>query len=130
MGLDIKIESREKGTWVVCPDGRLDSATAPAFEEKIAHLLVPQTQAFILNLERLNYISSAGLRVIFKIRKVLTAHHGAFIIARLQPQIQKVFEIVNALPNTPIFESEAEADRYLDAMQKKENETPPPSPEV
>jgi len=37
----------------------------------------------------------------------------------LQPQIQKVLDIVKALPSVPIFKDDAEMDDYFDAMQKK-----------
>jgi len=122
MALTVNIENRETGVYVVCPDGRLDANTTASFEEKINALLVPETRTMVLNLERLTYLSSAGVRVIFKIRKALASSRGTFIMVNLQPQIQKVFEIINALPETPIFESIAEVDRYLDAMQKKEIE--------
>jgi hypothetical protein len=36
----------------------------------------------------------------------------------LQPQIKKVFDILNALPTMQVFASIEEMDRYLDAMQK------------
>ncbi|MDD5217991.1 MAG: STAS domain-containing protein [Candidatus Omnitrophica bacterium] len=120
MALNIGVENRGAEFYIVCLDGRLDTATASAFEEKINPLLVPATKTMVLNLEKLIYISSAGLRVIFKIQKALSAHQASFVMTNLQPQIQRVFEIVKALPDTPIFESIEEADRYLDAMQKEE----------
>jgi anti-sigma B factor antagonist len=36
----------------------------------------------------------------------------------LQPQIKKVFDILNALPTLQVFASIQEMDEYLDAMQK------------
>jgi ABC-type proline/glycine betaine transport system permease subunit len=58
----------------------------------------------------------------------LTASSPAAIVTRvnrqttLQPQIRKVFEIIQALPSLNIFESVAELDRYLAAMQRKVRE--------
>ena len=83
-----------------------------------------------MNLEKLAYLSSAGIRVIFKIRKTLAANGKSFVITNVQPQIRKVFEIINALPETPIFTSIEEVDRYLDAIQKKEMENQKQSPEA
>jgi hypothetical protein len=40
-------------------------------------------------------------------------------LARLQPPVQKVFDIVRALPAADIFQSTAELDAYLDAMQRR-----------
>jgi hypothetical protein len=43
-------------------------------------------------------------------------------LTNLQPQIRKVFEIIQALPSLNIFESVEELDRYLAAMQRKVRE--------
>lgn len=122
MALNIKIEKRETGACLVALDGRLDATTYLSLEEKMNALLGPNTKALMLDLGKLSYISSAGVRVILKARKAIAASRGAFLMLNLQPQIRKVFEVVNALPNTPIFESIEEADRYLDAVQKEEIE--------
>jgi anti-sigma B factor antagonist len=37
----------------------------------------------------------------------------------LQPQIQKVFDILKAIPSLKVFVNIQELDRYLDSMQKK-----------
>ena len=123
MSLNIKIENREAGTCLVALDGRLDATTYLSLEQKMNALLCPnKIKALMLDLGQLSYISSAGVRVILKARKTIAASRGAFLMLNLQPQIRKVFEIVNALPNTPIFESIEEADRYLDVIQREEIE--------
>jgi anti-anti-sigma factor len=71
---------------------------------------------------RLVYISSAGVRVIFKVRRSLEERKGTFLMSNVQPQIEKVFAIVNALPRESIFKDMNEVDAYLDVMQKKELE--------
>ena len=58
------------------------------------------------------------------IRKELKAADGSFAMQNLQPQIQKVFEILGALPGVSIFSSEQELDAYLAAMQKKYSDEP------
>ena len=130
MALTVGIENRMAGSYVISPNGRLDAVTTPSFEGKIDPLLVPATKAIILNLEKLAYLSSAGVRVIFKIRKALTSRRGTFIMTNVSPSIQKVFDIINALPDTPVFKSVEDADRYLDLMQKKEAKGPQNSPDA
>ncbi len=122
MALTVEIENHGAGSYLIRPEGRLDADTAISFEKKIDPLLVRATVSIIFNLEKLTYLSSAGVRVIFKARKALAAHNAAFILTNLQPQIRKVFEIINALPEASVFVSVQEADRYLDAMQKEEVE--------
>jgi len=67
----------------------------------------------------LDYISSMGLRVILKTEKNLKQKGGNVVLTNLQPQIEKVFEIVNTLPSFTIFKDASEMDAYLDKMQKK-----------
>ncbi len=116
------IENREAGACLMTLEGRLDANTYISFEEKIDALSGSKIKALILDLGKLSYISSAGVRVILKARKLMASVSGTFLMTNLQPQIRKVFEIVNALPDTPIFESVEEADRYLDTMQREEIE--------
>ena len=66
-----------------------------------------------------NYMSSAGVRVILKAQRVIQKNKGEFSMVNLQPQIRKVFDIINALPDLTIFSSVQELDSYLDTMQKK-----------
>ena len=70
-------------------------------------------------MSKLEYISSAGLRVLFKASKTLKGQDGQLAMMHLQPQIQKVLDIVKALPAVPIFKDDEEMDGYFDAMQNK-----------
>jgi len=122
MAFSVKIENREAGTCVMALEGRLDATTYLSLEEKMNNLPGTKIKALVLDLGKLAYISSAGVRVILKARKMMSAVSGTLLMTNLQPQIRKVFEIVNALPDTPIFESVEEADQYLDTMQREEIE--------
>ena len=52
----------------------------------------------IFDLAKLEYISSAGLRTIFKTKKATAKSGGATFVVNPQPQVQKVFDIVKAMP--------------------------------
>jgi anti-anti-sigma factor len=73
----------------------------------------------VLDLEGVTYISSAGVRSVFRARKALAARGGKVLVLNPQPQIQKVFDIVKAVPVSDVFRSTAELDAYLDKMQRK-----------
>ncbi|MFH1491176.1 MAG: STAS domain-containing protein [Pseudomonadota bacterium] len=120
MPLNITVEMRKVGVYIAKLQGRLDSGTYMFLEERLAPFLDPSTKGIILDMGELEYISSAGVRVVFKTRKFLESQNGSFIMTHLKPQIEKVFEIINALPSMNIFRSVEEADQYLDLMQKKE----------
>ena len=73
----------------------------------------------VLDMRNLDYISSAGLRVIFKAAKAMKGAGRSLAVANRQPQIEKVFEILHALPDMAVFTNDEELDEYLDAMQAK-----------
>ncbi len=121
--LNISIAKPENGRCVVSLTGRLDTATAPLCEQKLLPAVAtPGLLVLVCDMSGLDYISSMGLRLIFKVRKALEAQNKTFLMIKLQPQIAKVFEIAAALPREAIFTSLEEADRYFAAMQRKELE--------
>ena len=76
----------------------------------------------ILDLAKLKYVSSAGLRVVYKVWKNIVAGSGTFLMTNLQPQIQTVFEVIKAMPHEHVFANMEEVDQYLDTIQKREIE--------
>lgn len=121
MSLSIQIQPRVDRTQYVMLAGRLDTQSFAQLDEHLAPLLQSPPHAYVLVLELsgLDYISSAGIRSIFKARKALSPGGGKVLVVNPQPQIQKVFDLVKAVPMNEIFTSTAEADAYLDAMQRK-----------
>ena len=119
MSLGIELSPPGNGSQRVTLSGRLDTHTYEDLDEALAPLLTRHLQSLVLDLAALEYISSAGIRSIFKARKALGGHGGKVLVVNPQPQIQKVFDVVKAVPMNEIFSSTAEADAYLDAMQRK-----------
>lgn len=119
MNLSITVLPPGKGSQRVSVAGRLDTHTYEDLDEALAPLLTRQLHSLVLDFSDLDYISSAGIRSIFKARKALAGHGGKVLVVNPQPQIQKVFDVVKAVPLNDIFGSTAEADAYLDAMQRK-----------
>ena len=119
MTLRIHIEPAQAGSSRVVLHGRLDTHTFDEFDRRLAPLLASEIRSLVLDLAGLEYISSAGIRSIFKARKALAMREGKVLVVDPQPQIQKVFDLVKAVPMSDIFASTAEADAYLDAMQRK-----------
>jgi anti-anti-sigma factor len=118
MPLDIKIK-RQTATLTVELGGSLDTATAPQLETQLTAALDTQVKDLIFDLAKLNFISSAGLRVFAAARKFMKQQGEQVSFVNLQPQIQEVFEIVKALPGVSVFGSIAEFDKYLAARQRK-----------
>ena len=119
MDLTIRIDPPTAGSQRVALGGRLDTHSYAELDQQLAPLLASTVPSLVLDLAGLEYISSAGIRSIFRARKVLAARGGRVLVVNPQPQIQKVFDVVKAVPLNEIFTSVAEADAYLDAMQRK-----------
>jgi anti-anti-sigma factor len=120
MNLDTQLhEDQDKSLLRVTMIGGLNTDTAPGFEATLAAAIADDWQMILLDMKALDYVSSAGLRVIFKAAKQLKNAGRSLAVANRQPQIEKVFEILQALPDMAVFSNDAELDEYLDAMQAK-----------
>ncbi len=103
----------------VALSGALNTDTAPAFEGRLQEVVEQGLQLTVLDMKDLDYISSAGLRVIFKAAKQVKAAGNRLAAANRRPHIDKVFEILKALPDMAVFADDQEMDDYLDSMQEQ-----------
>ena len=103
-------------------DGALNTDTAPAFEQQLRGVLEQGYPLTVLDMKDLEYISSAGLRVIFKAAKQCKAAGHRLAAANRKPHIDKVFEILKALPDMTVFANDEELDDYLAVMQRRARE--------
>ncbi|PLW70991.1 STAS domain-containing protein [Pseudohalioglobus lutimaris] len=99
--------------------GALNTDTAPAFELRLQDVVDKNYALTVLDMKDLDYISSAGLRVIFKAAKQTRGRGNKLAAANRKPHIDKVFEILKALPDMAVFANEQELDDYLDSMQSQ-----------
>jgi anti-sigma B factor antagonist len=121
MSLTIEHTQQTLGLATLAIGGRLDTQTAPELDA--AALAVGEgvndNATVVLDIKTLDYISSAGLRSIAKLRRATQARGGTLLLVNPQPQVRKVFDIVKAVPVNEVFTSLAELDAYLDTMQRK-----------
>jgi anti-anti-sigma factor len=119
MSLEVDVYPPVNGNQYVVLSGRLDSNTYQQLDDVLDPLLSAAHPSMVLVMElgRLEYISSAGIRSILKARKLL-APHGKVLALHPQAQIRKVLDIVQALPVSDIFATSAELDAYLDKLQR------------
>ncbi|WP_369934512.1 STAS domain-containing protein [Xanthomonas tesorieronis] len=117
--LSLQIDPAQDKRQRITLSGRLDTHTYQALDEALAPLLATHITTLVLDLSHLDYISSAGIRSIFKARKVLATREGRVLVVNPQPQIRKVFDVVKAVPLNEIFTSVQELDDYLDEMQRR-----------
>jgi len=78
---------------IVRLSGRLDSGTAPAAEESFAAVLADRPQHLAIDMSNLDYISSAGLRVLLVVTKRLQQANGRVVLFGLVRNVREVFAI-------------------------------------
>ena len=103
------IEKKENDITIFEPVGRLDSNTSPELEKKIINAIEKGATKMIIDFKSLDYISSAGLRVINKTTKQLKNNSGNLILCAMQDYIKEVFEITGFDSFLPIVSSCDEA---------------------
>ena len=120
MGLIIKTQEVRPRNFMVTLDGRLDTLTYAQLDSTLKMIFLSPVQSLQLDFGLLSYISSMGLRSIMMAAKQARAKGVRLTVVRPQPQVLAVLEIGRALPTESVFASVAEADRYLDHIQKEE----------
>ena len=86
------IDKNLNGTELVMAfNGRMDTSTAPLFEAEIKSGL-DGVEKLILDFENLEYVSSAGLRVILKAQKLMNTQ-GTMKLTNVNETIMEVFDI-------------------------------------
>lgn len=73
-------------------EGRLDTATAPELQQTLDQLL-PETAELTLDFDALDYISSAGLRVLLTAQKQMNRKAGSMKLVGVKKEILEVFEV-------------------------------------
>ena len=99
------LKRKEKDALVISLKGRLDAVTSPVFEKDLTDLMAGGERFLVLDLEDLDYISSAGLRSILLVVKRLKEKQGKLLLASLKSVVREVFEISGFSTIIPIFES-------------------------
>ncbi len=99
----------EKGTPVVAVTGRVDAVTAPCLDAELNGCIDEGATAIIVDLSGVEYISSAGLRVILAAAKRLKTSGGDILIASLTGTVKEVFEISGFYSIFKVFDSPDEA---------------------
>jgi len=90
--------------------GRIDAMTSPEFEDYLSNLLQQEKKNnLIINLGELEYISSAGLRVILSVAKKVKANQGNLLFCGLQGSAKEIFEMSGFCSILQVLDTEEEA---------------------
>ena len=88
-------KEQKADTLQVTLEGRLDTTTAPELEKTLKESLDGVTE-LVLDFEELEYISSAGLRVLLSAQKIMN-RQGGMKLVRVRDEVIEIFEVTGFL---------------------------------
>lgn len=93
----MRLNAQTRGdTTVIAFDGSLDSGTAPAVSTDIERLM-PETGTIVLDLSKMVYMSSAGLRVLLLAHRRARRDGARIVLAGLVPDVREVMSATGFL---------------------------------
>ena len=78
---------------VVSIEGRVDTVTVPDLEMKVSPIWDMPAITLVFDCEKMEYISSSGLRIILTAHKKVTAKCGKFIVRNLTREVSSVIDL-------------------------------------
>lgn len=98
-------EARRDGVVAVVPGGRIDTTTAPTLEGHLNALLAGGARRIVVDFSGVDYISSAGLRVMLLLARRVKDSHGQLAICALPEPVRQVFQLAGFLPLFAVCDS-------------------------
>ena len=99
--------------------GKMDALAIAEVEQTLAVAISPAVCVAVVDLSGVDYISSAGLRLLLNLFKKLQQAGGTMALAGTKPYCQKVFELAGFGGIFPMFEQVAEATAFCDQVLGK-----------
>jgi anti-sigma B factor antagonist len=85
----------EGGKLIIAPEGRLDTMTSPQLDAELDNSLKGVSE-LVFDFAGLDYISSAGLRVLLKAQKTMN-RQGSMVIRNVSDEIRDIFDVTGFL---------------------------------
>ena len=89
--------------------GRIDSTTAPDLGEKLTASLTTPQRRLVLDLRQLEYISSAGFRILLLAARRAEEAGSRFVLCSVTGKVRQLFDLGGFLDLFPISGSREEA---------------------
>ena len=83
--------------------GNLDEITSETFQEKLIQFIKNGEDKIILDCSKLDYVSSGGIRVFYLVANFLDEKNGKIVFSSLNPNIKKLFDIVEMEDDFDIY---------------------------
>ena len=90
--MNVNIETKNNEIHVRI-EGRLDTVTAPEFDQKMISIKDHSAEKIVLDCAQLSYVSSAGLRSFLTLQKNAQAKGGKIVVRNMSGLIKEVFDM-------------------------------------
>lgn len=108
-GTVVMQEEKNGNSWVIKIQGRLDALSAPIAERRIFQLIENGCKGFVLNLSEVDYLSSAGMRMLLSTTKKLKGVSGKVVLCKITPNVLDVLKMSGFDYVLECVDTEAEA---------------------
>ena len=98
-------QKEENGIVSIAITGRLDADSSPEAEKVVKKALEGQVTRVLFNLGALEYLSSAGLRVLLSAAKEIRRREGKIVLCSLNEFVKEIFEVSGFQSLIPITDS-------------------------
>jgi anti-anti-sigma factor len=106
-------DARVNGIVAVAPAGRIDSSTAPVLEQHLLGLLAGGERRIVVDFSGVDYISSAGLRVMLVLARRVRDANGQLGLCAMGDAVRQVFQLAGFLPLFTVQDSRAAAVQQI-----------------
>ena len=107
-------QSSNGGITVVSLTGRFDAQSAGQVDASLQQAVQGAAARLVVDMAKVEYVSSAGLRVLLAVAKKVGSGGGRLVLCGLQPYVLEVFEVAGF---TAIFQIMPDASQALASMQ-------------
>ena len=110
------IQTKLADAQILTLSGRLDAGTAPELEQRCARLIEGKTRKLILNVGTLDYLNSAGLRVMLVTGKALKRQNGKLVLVAIAGPVRDTVELAGFEKIFPLCTTVNEAAEVADTL--------------
>jgi anti-anti-sigma factor len=123
----IEVSELSAGVYRVALSGEMDIATSPELVSRLAGVRGTGPYWVLVDLSRLSFIDSSGIKALVSSAKTVEANGGALVIVAPPPQLEKVFDIVQLSSVIPVS---ASLDEALGLVEQRGRQSVQESPAI
>jgi anti-anti-sigma factor len=106
----MRIDQVMTGEVYVCaPAGRIDTTTSPSVEGTLKGAVDGGVRSVVVDFDRVEYISSAGLRVFLLLAKRMRDLRGRLVLCGMPEPVRQVFHLAGFMPLFEVERTRADA---------------------